>query len=341
MDDLSKAPIGSYPPLNAPPFLTATLATADISSVPAAPRSRPCVLLVDDSRFVRASMVRSLANRFDLEQADGGESAWERILLDDRISAVLSDLAMPGVDGFELLRRVRGSLLPRIRDLPFVILSGVDDDAVRGKAHAMGADRLVIKGEGTLELSGWLEARLAAPAPTGLDIIGTAQPDEPFAAQVSLRGQRALEDWLISVFSKMKPGIDAPAVVFRLHAEGVDALQSRLKRGIRSADALFLDGDHTAWLCATGSAAHSLRLALRFAVLAAGREAGASALGARIEVCLQPVDPIQPLECLAVLSRREPGLPLSSGLSIRSAAAGWGPAWDCQLPWPAARLLLA
>lgn len=340
MEDLSKAPIGSFAPLNAPPFMTAALAQASASSNPDSPAVRACVLLVDDSRFVRASMLRSLTSRFDLEQSEGGESAWERILLDDRIAAVLSDLAMPGVDGFELLRRVRGSLLPRIRDLPFVMLSGFDDDALRGKAKALGADRFVIKGEGTVELSAWLEARLAASDPTCIESSHSGEAQAREVTLPQLRAQRALEDWLISVFSKMKPGIDAPAVVFRLYAQGVEELPSRLKRGIRAADALFLDGSHTAWLCATGSAAHSLRLALRFAVLAAGREAGTAPAGARIEVCLQPVDPIQPLECLSVLSRREPSLPLSSGLSIRSAAAGWGPAWECQLPWPAARLLL-
>ncbi len=340
MTDLSKAPIGPDPPLNAPPLLTAALASASTSGAPDAPVPRRSVLLVDDSRFVRASIVRSLADRFHLEQADGGESAWERILLDDRIGAVLSDLAMPGIDGFELLSRVRGSLLPRIRDLPFVILSGVDDDVIRSKALDLGADRFSIKGEGTLELSGWLASRLAAPEPVRIELSNSPDAPRDQTIPTPSRSQRALEDWLIGVFSRMSPGIDAPAVVFRLYADGVDELQSRLKRGIRAADALFLEGEQTAWLCATGSAAHSLRLALRFAVLAAGREAGVAPAGARIEVCLQPIDPLQPLACLALLSGREASLPLSSGLSIRSAAAAWGPAWDCQLPWPAARLLL-
>lgn len=301
--------------------------------------ARPSVLIVDDSRFVRASMVRSLARDFRVQQADSGERAWELLLLDDSIGAVLSDLSMPGVDGFELLRRVRGSLLPRIRDLPFAVLSGGDDPLARSRAYDLGADRFDVKGAAVDELSDWLTQRLAK------DVSASAGPGSASASGESAapdrRNQQALQDWLMAVYGRMSPSVDAPAVVFRLHAQGAEDLPERLKRGIRAADALYLDSAETAWLCAAGSAAHALRLALRFGVLAAGREAAHLPLGARIEVCLQLIDPTRPLACLAALHGAVRSLPQFPGLAVRAGAGGWGPAWDCQLPWAAARLLVS
>lgn len=301
---------------------------------------RSSVLIVDDSRFVRASMMRSLSGRFRVQQADSGERAWELLLLDDSIRAVLSDLSMPGVDGFELLRRVRGSLLPRIRDLPFAVMSGADDVLARARALDLGADRFAVKGAAVDELEDWLSERLVpeAPAPA---TTGQETPDAHANAAPDRRHQQALQDWLMSVYGRMTPSVDAPAVVFRLHAQGVEELPERLKRGIRAADALYLESAETAWLCAAGSAAHALRLALRFGVLAAGREAAHQPLGARIEVCLQLVDPTRPLACLAALHSANLSLPLSPGLAVRAGSGGWGPAWDCQLPWAVARLLVS
>jgi CheY-like chemotaxis protein len=305
--------------------------------------SAGAVLLVDDSRFVRASMRRSLGGTFSLRETDSGDRAWEMLLLDESIAAVLSDLSMPGLDGFQLLQRVRGSMVSRIRHLPFAILSGAHDEQARSRAQALGADRFVLKGDDPAVLRAWLMTVLQP----GADHPASPEPgtDAPVRAEpVSV--QQALHDWLLAVFGRLNPSVQTPGVVFRLHAQGVDDLPGRLRRGIRAADALHLeaplaDATQTAWLCAVGSSSHALRLALRFAVLAAGREAAPGSIGARIEVCLQPIDPLQPLACLQVLGQAVPVLPLSPGMAMRCAASGWGSAWECQLPWPAARLLVS
>ena len=302
------------------------------------------VLLVDDSRFVRASMRRSLGGAFSLRETDSGDRAWEMLLLDESITAVLSDLSMPGIDGFQLLQRVRGSMVPRIRHVPFAILSGANDEQARSRAQALGADRFVLKGDDPAVLRAWLSTVMqpGADDPASLDETRT---DTPVRAE-SANAQQALHDWLLAVFGRLSPSVQTPGVVFRLHAQGVDDLPGRLRRGIRAADALHLndplsDATQTAWLCAVGSSSHALRLALRFAVLAAGREAAPGSIGARIEVCLQPIDPLQPLACLQVLGQAAPVLPLSPGMAIRCAASGYEGAWECQLPWPAARLLVS
>jgi len=86
------------------------------------------VLVVDDETFVRESLV-------DLLQSDGYNplSATSmkdalRILGEETVAAVVTDLKMPGGDGIDLLREIRKSR----RELPVILLTGVGtiDDAV-------------------------------------------------------------------------------------------------------------------------------------------------------------------------------------------------------------------
>jgi two-component system cell cycle response regulator len=52
---------------------------------------------------------------------------------------------MPGLDGFRLLQRIRSSTSPRIRELPFLVLSGNEDDVTRRRARDEGANDFISK----------------------------------------------------------------------------------------------------------------------------------------------------------------------------------------------------
>jgi two-component system, cell cycle response regulator len=117
----------------------------------------PRVLIADDSRIVRASLVQHLKDRFDIREVMDGEAAWQAILLDSSIRVVISDLTMPKVDGFELLNRVRSSKVQRIRELPIVIISGEDETAERERAAGIGATDFIRKGVGAAELLARME----------------------------------------------------------------------------------------------------------------------------------------------------------------------------------------
>jgi diguanylate cyclase (GGDEF)-like protein len=118
---------------------------------------RPRVLIADDSRIVRASLVQHLKDRFDIREVTDGEAAWQAILLDSSIRVVISDLTMPKVDGFELLNRVRSSKVQRIRELPIVIISGEEETAERERAAGVGATDFIRKGVGAAELLARME----------------------------------------------------------------------------------------------------------------------------------------------------------------------------------------
>ncbi len=118
----------------------------------------PRLLIVDDSRMVRASIIKHLKGRYAYREEVNGEAAWQTLVLDPTIRAVISDLGMPVLDGFGLLERVRQSKLARVRQLPVIMISGDEDEESRQRAKALGATDFITKGIGTVELLARLES---------------------------------------------------------------------------------------------------------------------------------------------------------------------------------------
>ena len=106
---------------------------------------KPRVLIVEDSKVIRASVAKVIRSSFDTCDAADGEAAWAAIERDPSIVVVISDLGMPKLDGFGLLQRIRSSASPRIRDLPFLVISGNEDDATRHRARSEGASDFISK----------------------------------------------------------------------------------------------------------------------------------------------------------------------------------------------------
>ncbi len=131
------------------------------------------VLVIEDDEAIRQGIVDAL--QFEgygaLEAGDGREGLDCAVKVD--CDLVLLDLALPGIDGMEILREVR-----RTRPtLPVIVLTarGEEDDRVRGLRH--GADDYVVKPFSVKELLARVEAvlRRSAERPTdvqSLDIPG-------------------------------------------------------------------------------------------------------------------------------------------------------------------------
>ena len=113
---------------------------------------KPRVLIADDSRIVRATLIKRIEGLFEFREALDGEQAWETLLIDPTIRVVITDLTMPKLDGYGLLQRIRQSKISRIRNLPVVVVSGSDDAEERDRAKAAGATDLITKGIGTSQL---------------------------------------------------------------------------------------------------------------------------------------------------------------------------------------------
>ncbi len=114
------------------------------------------VLVVDDEPAVRRALERALAlERYDIALAADGEQALDALAANPA-DAVILDIAMPGVDGLEVCRRMR-----RAGDrTPVLMLTALDaiDDRVRGLDA--GADDYLVKPFALRELQARLRALL-------------------------------------------------------------------------------------------------------------------------------------------------------------------------------------
>ena len=110
----------------------------------AAPRRlQPLVMVVDDSLTVRRATERLLAREgYRVVTAKDGLQALE-LLAGERPVALLSDIEMPRMDGFDLLRNVRAD--PRLADLPVVMITSRIAHKHREHAAELGADHYLGK----------------------------------------------------------------------------------------------------------------------------------------------------------------------------------------------------
>jgi two-component system chemotaxis sensor kinase CheA len=101
------------------------------------------ILYAEDSFITReyvAGMLRSMGFGVT-EVGDGAEALLA--LTSERPDLLLTDLQMPNVDGFELVRRVRADA--SLRGLPVVVISTLESDDVRRLAMDAGADAYLVK----------------------------------------------------------------------------------------------------------------------------------------------------------------------------------------------------
>lgn len=117
----------------------------DASFNPAPSALKPRVLIVDDSRIVRAAIMKQVQGIFDFREACDGEQAWDMLQQDPSIRIVVTDLTMPKLDGYGLLALIRQSEDERLRRLPVVVVSGNDGAEERERAKAAGATHLIVK----------------------------------------------------------------------------------------------------------------------------------------------------------------------------------------------------
>jgi DNA-binding response OmpR family regulator len=111
------------------------------------------ILVVDDSKLMRKAAHKMLGEEFDVVTADDGEQAWAQLGDDASIQVVFTDLNMPNVDGYDLLRRVRSSDNGNLASIPVIVVTGAEnDEAARMRALDMGATDFITKPFTTVDL---------------------------------------------------------------------------------------------------------------------------------------------------------------------------------------------
>ncbi|WP_263771233.1 diguanylate cyclase [Propionivibrio soli] len=119
----------------------------------------PRILIVDESRMVRAMIGRHIRDYYDFREEADGEAAWQVLVLDHSIDLVICSLSLPILDGNGLLMRVRSSRLARLAQMPMLMISGDNEEALeRAKSH--GASDFVSRTATAAELLARVESLL-------------------------------------------------------------------------------------------------------------------------------------------------------------------------------------
>src|SRR5947209_9594430 len=100
------------------------------------------ILVVDDEPESRRLVTEILtAEGYDVRAADGGRLALTSLAV-TRPELILLDIRMPGMDGFEVCRRIKENVATR--DIPLMFLSAITDLSGRVEGFGLGAVDFVI-----------------------------------------------------------------------------------------------------------------------------------------------------------------------------------------------------
>ena len=113
------------------------------------------ILVVDDDQTVRNLLQRTLEEAgYDVVIAVNGLEALEKVSQSD-LSLILLDIIMPGLDGFEVLDRLR-----QYENIPVIMLSGIREVTTKIDTLTLGADDYITKPFSKAELLARIQAKL-------------------------------------------------------------------------------------------------------------------------------------------------------------------------------------
>jgi two-component system, OmpR family, KDP operon response regulator KdpE len=141
------------------------------------------VLVIDDDpQILRAVRTSLHARGYEVTAAPNGETALDALSRgESRIDLVLLDLGLPGIDGQQVIERIRGW-----SDVPIIVISVREDQAEKVRALDAGADDYVTKPFGIPELLARMRAvqRRTEPEDRGDPVIRSGDLEIDLARQL-------------------------------------------------------------------------------------------------------------------------------------------------------------
>ncbi|MFP2899127.1 ATP-binding protein, partial [Corallococcus sp. 4LFB] len=145
----------SAPERGTPP--TRASALGELGAGLVVPQGRGHILVADDNADMRAYVSGLLAPHWTVRAVADGEAAFEAAL-ELRPDLIVSDVMMPRLDGFGLLRKLRGDV--RTSGIPFVMLSARAGEEARIEGLQAGADDYLVKPFSARELLARVDSQL-------------------------------------------------------------------------------------------------------------------------------------------------------------------------------------
>jgi DNA-binding response OmpR family regulator len=154
------------------------------------------VLLVEDDPVLADGIARILRGHgMVVDVVHNGDDA-DRALQAREMSVAVLDIGLPGIDGFEVVRRLRA----RVSQLPVLLLTARDDVQDRVRGLEMGADDYLVKPFAAPELVARLKALVRRSNPRPVDLqLGGLQLD-PFARRATIDGltiELSAREWAV------------------------------------------------------------------------------------------------------------------------------------------------
>jgi PAS domain S-box-containing protein len=190
--------------------------------------------VADDNADLRGYIARLLVESgYTVELAPDGNAALE-ILRRSRPDLLVTDVMMPGLDGFGLLREVRAD--PKLVDLPVIMLSARAGEEAKVEGLDEGADDYLIKPFSARELLARVSAnigmaRIRAQAAAAITASEAREREQAERVQLALDAGAIVGTWVWDVEADQLTADERFARTFGLDAE-------KCRNGIRLSDAV-------------------------------------------------------------------------------------------------------
>jgi len=120
----------------------------------------PTILIVDDDDAIRGMLFDLLSDQYECNTASMAEEALQYVQV-EKYDAILTDIAMPGLTGVELLQQIR----EHNPDTPVILISGKGSEQDPNQLMALGAFAYVTKPFNLDEIEEVVERAVAQKQP--------------------------------------------------------------------------------------------------------------------------------------------------------------------------------
>ncbi|MBN2615879.1 MAG: response regulator [Bacteroidales bacterium] len=109
------------------------------------------IFVIDDELSIRMLLENYLGKTYDVVTKSDGREGIKYLEEGNIPDVIVADIQMPNLDGYEFLKQVRASGF--FKDIPMIMLSGIESSQERVKCLRMGADDYIVKPFNPEELS--------------------------------------------------------------------------------------------------------------------------------------------------------------------------------------------